>query len=468
MKPAFSWEAIAKRRFAAVIALACALCIAAAAFYLPAGFVRIAVLAMLGLPALFIALDRPALVFYGLIVILFSNLDLFTTFRLYRLLLALAVFALALAVINGRPFVRHHPVLLFLVAVFAVVLFQSISIARDYDAAAALALKYFKNLLAVAIAVQFVRTPGEFRRYVLVMAIAILLTDLAPLVVSPPTRYGSLSLIWEQGVFRYEGFVFEPNAFALMQLMLIPMLMYLIAVYRRSKPAVVCLSLALLASVVVLALSFSRGGFLGLAVLFALLLVVERKSRTVIAIGASIIVAGVALAPTIYWDRIQSMISFAQGSRFDFSIFTRIEAMKEAVRLGAANPLLGIGADNFIYALGSSLPYRMIVHNAYLQVFAELGAIAFAAFIAVITYDFLLIRSLMRRRDPEAAQIGRLLLIQLAAVLASAFFIPVAYDYYFWFVLAFPAIADYCFRGGAQGDEVNSAAARAAGSIPRA
>jgi len=187
----------------------------------------------------------------------------------------------------------------------------------------------------------------------------------------------------------------------------------------------------------------------------------------VVAVGAALAVTVVALSPGEYWQRVQSMLAFAQGGRFDFSIYTRLESMKEAIRIGASNPLLGIGIGNFMFASGNMLPFRIVVHNAFLQVLAEVGVIGFVLFIAVIAYDFLLIRSLMRRPDPEAAQVGRMLLLQLASVLPSAFFIPVAFEYFFCFLLALPPMANYCFRGTAHGGEA-TAAARAAGSSPGA
>jgi O-antigen ligase len=451
MKLALTGEPVHARRFVFLVALSALLCLVAAVIVLPEGFVRFAAITILALPFFFVALDRPAALFYVLIIVLFSNLDLLATFRLYRTILAFVVLALAIAVLNGRRLVWHHAAFLSLAAAFAIILLQSVSVARDYETATIQTTEYFKTLLAIAIAFQFVRDQSEFRRSALVVSIAILLTALAPLVVAPPTRLAALSLLWEEGVFRYEGFVLEPNQFAMIQLMLIPLLMFLLAVRRRSPVIVILCSVAILASVVMLVLSFSRGGFVGLIVLLLLLLIVERKNGAAVAIGMLLIVAGLALSPGVYWQRIQSMITFAQGNRFDLSIFTRIESMKEAIRLGLEHPLLGVGVDNFIYALGSVLPYRMIVHNTFLQVFAELGIIAFALFMGIIVYNFILIRGLMRRCEREAAQLGRLLFIQLAAVLASAFFIPVAYDYFFWFLLALPVMADYCYRerGGA-------------------
>jgi len=468
MRIALPDDSLARRRVFLLAAVAAALCLAAAALLLPASIVRFAAFTLLGLPILFVFFDRPVLFFYTLVLILFSNIDLFTTFRLYRVILSLAVFSLALGVLDGRRLVWHHPVLLALVAAFSVIVLQSISIARNYDAAVDLAGKYFKNLLAIAIVLQFVRTRKEFRIYVFILSVSILLNDLAPLFLTVPAHLGSLSLLWEEGVFRYEGFVLEPNAFAMMQLMLVPMLIYLISLRRRSKGIVALLSLAMLAGVASLVLSFSRGGFLGLAVLLTLVLVLERRNKAVIAVGAILIVSVLILSPGEYWQRVESMLAFARGNRFDFSIYTRLESMKEAFRLGLANPLLGIGVGNFMFASGNMLPFRIIVHNAFLQVFAELGVVGFLLFLAIIAYNFLVIRSLMRRRDPEAALAGRMLLLQLASAIPSAFFIPVAFEYFFWFLLAFPAIADYCFRGEARGSEANPAEARAAGSIPRA
>lgn len=419
---------------------------AAAACLLPAGLLRLVALGLLGLPVLVLALDRPEIAFYLLIIVFFSNLDLFAPFRLYRAALGLGVLGLAVAVANGRRIVGHHSLLVALAAAFAICAVQSVAVARDYGVAARQLSEFLKTLFAIGIAFQFARDRAEFRRFVVVLAVAILLNDFVPLVVKPPSMIGALSMVWEQGVFRYEGFTFEPNQFALLQLFVLPLLIYLVVAYRRRPLVSAFFAVSIAACVVVLVLSFSRGGFVGLAVLAASLLFLERRNTAVLVVGLSLVVAALALAPAVYWDRIESMLSFARGERFDIAIYTRMETMKEAVRLGLRHPLFGIGMDNFVYALGSAMPYQMIVHNAYLQVLADLGFIAFAAFAGVIACDFVLVGRLMRRADREGAQLGRLLCVQLLAVLTGAFFIPVGYDPFFWFLLALPAIADYCWR----------------------
>ena len=79
-------------------------------------------------------------------------------------------------------------------------------------------------------------------------------------------------------------------------------------------------------------------------------------------------------------------------------------------------------------------------------------------FIAIIVYNVRVIRSLMRQdNDPEAAQLGRILLIQHLAVLVNSMFVPISYQTVLWFTLAFPSMARYAY--------VRSAA-RAAGGPP--
>jgi O-antigen ligase len=421
--------------------------IGAGAFFLPPGFVRLAVLVLLGLPLVLLLLDRPTLIFYMLTLIIFSNLDVFAPVRLYRFVLLVLVAAFAVALAQGRRVVVHHSVLLALAGAFLILAFQSLSVARDFDVAIKRLEFLAKSLFGVALAVQFVRDRREFRRFLLVVAAGILLNNFLPLVIKPPTQFASLSMVWSQGFFRYEGFAFEPNTFAMFQIFLIPLLMVLMTVYRKPVAVRALFPLSILASIVVLVLSFSRGGFVGLVVLFALLLLLEWRNKPLLIFGLVVIAIGIGLAPTVYWDRVKSMLYFSNGERPDYAIFTRLETMKTAVRLGFDNPLLGVGLDNFLYHSSRYLPFKMVVHNTFLQVLAEVGIIAVVLFAGIIGCNIALMKRMSERRDdPEAAQIGRLLLIQHLAVLTNSLFIPIAYDTVFLYMLALPALADYAYR----------------------
>ena len=63
-------------------------------------------------------------------------------------------------------------------------------------------------------------------------------------------------------------------------------------------------------------------------------------------------------------------------------------------------------------------------------------------------YSLRVTRGLMNLKgDPEAAQIGRLLLVQQAGVLVNSMFIPVSHHIILWLTMLLPTIAWYAFTG---------------------
>ena len=119
---------------------------------------------------IFLCFDRPAIIFFLAILILFSNLDVYAPFRLYRYLIVFLLASLAIAVANGRRIVTHHPHLIALAFAFAILTFQSLSVAREFDLAARTLDDFLRVLAAVAIVMQFTRDRREFRRFLLVLA----------------------------------------------------------------------------------------------------------------------------------------------------------------------------------------------------------------------------------------------------------------------------------------------------------
>lgn len=440
-----------KGRLLLYLPVACT-AVVAGVLLLPSGLVGLALLSILALPLLLLFFDSPRLILYVLLIIIFSNIDIFAPFRIYRAILAFFVVSFAVAVLSGRGIVIHHQIFLALTAAFLIIAFQSISVARDLDSSLMRLNTFLKILLIIALTFQFVRNRQEFKHFLLVIALGILASNFLPFVLHPPTRFASLSLIWSQGVFRYEGLVFEPNTFALFQVFLIPILLFLAVCYRRPPIVRPVFLLAALASVFVMILSFSRGGFVSLSFLFFLLLVVERRNRTVQLVGVAVILLVIVTAPAIYWDRIRSIFDFSSRTSKDHAIVTRLEMMKVAFKIGITHPFLGVGLENFLIRSASFLPYKMVVHNTFLQVLAELGVFALAAMLGIVCYNLRIIAGLVRRRrDPEAAQLGRALLIQHIAVFLNAMLIPMAYDTVLWFMLAIPSMAEYAYRDRPRG-----------------
>ncbi|HUV35559.1 MAG TPA: O-antigen ligase family protein [Patescibacteria group bacterium] len=441
-----------KRLVLLLVALAA---VAVPAFiFLPAKLVQLAVVTLVALPFMIIIVDKPRWMFYIFLVILLSNIDIFMPFRSFRVVLMLMVAAFALAVLNGRRIVVHDRAFIALVAAFLILAFSSLAVARDFGRGAESFGEFVKVLINIALMIQFVRDRAEFRGLFLAVAVALAINNFLPIVFEPPSEYANVSLIWTQGVFRYEGFELEPNTFASLQIFFIPILLFLTAYYRRPHIARLAFLALLGATIFMLILTFSRSGFVSLAVLLLSLLVVERRNHMVLVAGLSIIAVAAVFAPSVYWERISTIFSGEAGFMNDYSIVSRLDTMRVAIILGLKNPFLGVGMENFIYASTFYLPYTNVVHNAVLQIFADLGFGGLAILAAIVAYNFRIILSLMRRGgDPEAAQLGRMLLVQHVAVLVNSLFLPITYHRIFWITLCIPSIARYAYAGSAGSTE---------------
>jgi O-antigen ligase len=301
---------------------------------------------------------------------------------------------------------------------------------------------------------------------------AVLVSALLPLAVPPPEQYASRSLIWTEGVLRYEGYAGEANFFAYHLVFMSPLLLFLFAKFPKPRLARPVMLAALGASFFTLAMSFSRGGFVSMAAAMIILLVVERRNRAVMITGCAAVGAGLLAAPTIYWDRISSLLEAANYISADYAVLIRYETMRVALLLGARNPIFGVGPGNFIMEAGRYIPYVKNVHNVFLQAFAELGAPGAVALAALVVWNFLVVRSMMRRRDDhETALLGRMLFVQQAAVLVNSMFIPALYEHVFWIALVLPTVARLAYLGppgrgspgGSAPDDAGGAPGAAAG-----
>jgi O-antigen ligase len=106
-------------------------------------------------------------------------------------------------------------------------------------------------------------------------------------------------------------------------------------------------------------------------------------------------------------------------------------------------------------------------HSLYLELTADTGIIGLTAFIAMVGVPLvLLFRSARywRDRDPERAIIASSFLFALIAYLASAMFLHLSYQRYFWAVLALASAALWVLRRDQADGPSQREAAAAAGS----
>jgi putative inorganic carbon (HCO3(-)) transporter len=420
---------------------------AAGGIFLPSSIVRLFVLGVAALPVIAYLFDKPELIFYIFTFVTFSNIDIYAPIPIFRFLIIFLLASIVVAIVLGRKVVFHSAYFALLVVAFLILVFQSLAVARHLDISFDRLQQFVKLLLYLVLTVQFVSNRRGLRVFLLVVAAAIVVSNILPTFVPPPERYAGPSLLGTQGVFRFEGLFFEPNMIAFLQVFFIPFYIFLVMMYRKSFIGVVLLAGALILSLVAMVISFSRGSFVSLAFLLLLLMYVERRNRVVITIGLALIVLGIMLVPATYFARIGSLYEAVSGSSRDLPIYSRLETSKIALKMGIQHPLSGVGLDNFLprAAFYTALPYA--VHNAFLQVFSEVGVFALGVLIAIICHNIRIIKDLMSRvSDGEASQLGRILMVQHFAVLLNSMFIPVAYVDILWYTLIFPTLAHYAYR----------------------
>lgn len=202
---------------------------------------------------------------------------------------------------------------------------------------------------------------------------------------------GSVSLVipgvlsGHAGQERYslESLSYDANDIALLQVMALPLILYLYSTSGR-RAGLVLAGMATLCLYGII-LTQSRGGFLALVVVGGLIISRSSMSRSakwrIVALGA--VVFGV-LAGTAWKERILTM--WDPQTEYDQTAGGRTDLWKSSLVLLAKRPW-GVGVDNFVTAEGLShggLGKWSAPHNTFLQIGVELGVVGLAIFIRLL------------------------------------------------------------------------------------
>ena len=241
---------------------------------------------------------------------------------------------------------------------------------------------------------------------------------------------------------RIEGLVggmFEnPNDLATALNLLLPFAV-LLALISKGFARLFFLSCAAAIAIGVL-VTFSRGGFLGLIALGAVLLWKLGRGRRLKTILAAALICGIlfAVLPGGYGDRIATIFNTEQDQTGSAQL--RRELMARAASIAISRPIVGVGMGNFhIYSM-----HEKEAHNAYLEIAAELGVMGLIAYLIVI---FAPLRSLRRierqtvsRRSKSEREMYWLSVSIQAALIAymvCSFFASIQYLWYLYYSAAY-------------------------------
>jgi putative inorganic carbon (HCO3(-)) transporter len=221
-------------------------------------------------------------------------------------------------------------------------------------------------------------------------------------------RGSAFGQIGSGGGLRYGGPIAESNVWGQVLVSILPIALYQ---FVRVREPLVKMILALAALFILLAMFFteSRGAFLALVFILALIALDLRIKATTLFSLASIGLLLFFIVPSRYTERFKSLdILFNSNEEFGLSQDDAVEGRREKMLTGLAmfkeNPFLGVGFANYSdnywsYAgnLGLEASARNVgsessarqPHSLYIEIMAEtgiFGAASFAAFIYIMLW----------------------------------------------------------------------------------
>jgi len=242
---------------------------------------------------------------------------------------------------------------------------------------------------------------------------------------------------------RAEGFVQNPNAFGLF--IAVGIAAQLPYAKRNALFNVWVHRSGLAMALTALVLTGSRSAWIG--ALFAALLLAGVRMMPWRHIGVATLLAGALLAallfgtPEIFDPRPGNYQNVTGGYVLNEPMFSgddrglsyRYRTGVAALRLWLVEPILGAGLGGFPQYLIKAGHVPEVIHNTYLWILTEMGAVGFAVFAAF--FVVLLRRLRQRHHDSEDPKIAIAALAVLLAVAGAAIGMEAMYQRHVWFLL---------------------------------
>jgi O-antigen ligase len=289
-------------------------------------------------------------------------------------------------------------------------------------------IEYLKVVLIFIVLVNVLRSETRLKALLVLVLIASCVLSISALIAY---KSGNLALRGERIEGAIGGLFENPNDLALHLVTMIPIAAAL-ALQSKAWTRSIFFAICGLLSLVGLAMTFSRGGFLGIAFagsLFAWRLVRRNKGIILIFMPVALAVF-ILIAPDNYGSRL--------STTNDESAAARADDLKRSIYIAIRHPLLGVGMAN--YPLYSNTNHA--THNAYTQVAAETGLASAIVYTLFLVFPLIQLRKLSRQTDSEKRRSQFFYLsvgleASLVGYMISSFFASVAYVWYAYYLVAY-------------------------------
>lgn len=233
----------------------------------------------------------------------------------------------------------------------------------------------------------------------------------------------------------------NPNDLALLLNLLLPLAIAWLLSAQTNFARILCGALIAL-NVMAIVITFSRAGFLGLAVIVGVhvLRMFRRRGRDRACAFALVFAAILALpfVPANYVDRVETVKSV--DSDPTGSAQARWRDMAAAVDFVSQHPIIGAGLGMDVLALNQVRGAKWVqVHNVYLEYAVDLGLPGAVLFLLLLYGVFKEARSARKQLADMPAHRDLFLVIEaletsLIVFALCGFFYPVAYHFFFYFI----------------------------------
>ncbi len=182
----------------------------------------------------------------------------------------------------------------------------------------------------------------------------------------------------------------DPNDIAFILATTLPLTFWLLRETGRRRLAAVLLLGVISVSIL---LTLSRGALIGLGAAVVWLALAERRFLRPLLAGAAVAAVVLGLVVHLKHNRIETGLR-AKEKVASANVASRLVAWDAASRLAVDHPALGIGPGNFQYYFldatdsPAGTQRLRVVHNAYLDIAAELGPAAMLLFVAYLGLVF--------------------------------------------------------------------------------
>jgi O-antigen ligase len=343
----------------------------------------------------------------------------------------IALVALILGLMSGRSKQKLAPEVKYLLGFFV---WYCITIPFAYwrgGAFTTVMTRLSKGVIAALLVAVLVEELWQLRRLIWVQAGAV--AGISVLSVAMHHTHGGRLTGVLSGVFE------NPNDLAINIALNWPLCVAFFFLAKGFKKAL--WASAILIMLVGVELTYSRSGFLAIALAAVLVLwefAIQGRRFYLIVLAGFLGVAVLVVSPGHYAERLSSIVTGQQEDSMDRgSREARKQLLIRSVSTALHNPVFGIGAGNFEVTSGN----WHVAHNTYTEIAAEGGFPALTLFMLVIYRTFYNLRQVRKshahKQDSEIRILTGGLWVSVVAYLVSAFFASTEYSMYPYFLVGY-------------------------------